>query len=154
MLFFALPISTMTLLLTYYIYTAYLLNMYYVGDAKTLVIHPASTTHNQLSVEEQRRAGRWRGWEREWYFFSLFLSFSLFYFFLVFLFFTFFFLFYPHLSLLFFSFSSLLFPSPFSTPSFPNRCAAQSNQSKCGHRDLWRYHQRYWPSTQKISTIK
>ncbi|MCC5794123.1 MAG: O-acetylhomoserine aminocarboxypropyltransferase/cysteine synthase [Chromatiales bacterium] len=28
-----------------------------VGDAKTLVIHPASTTHQQLSVDEQRSAG-------------------------------------------------------------------------------------------------
>ena len=28
-----------------------------VGDAKTLVIHPASTTHRQLSAEEQRAAG-------------------------------------------------------------------------------------------------
>ncbi len=28
-----------------------------VGDAKTLVIHPASTTHQQLSEEEQRAAG-------------------------------------------------------------------------------------------------
>ena len=28
-----------------------------VGDAKTLVIHPTSTTHQQLSEEEQRRAG-------------------------------------------------------------------------------------------------
>ncbi len=28
-----------------------------VGDAKTLVIHPASTTHRQLSEEEQRTAG-------------------------------------------------------------------------------------------------
>jgi len=28
-----------------------------IGDAKTLVIHPASTTHQQLSAEEQRRAG-------------------------------------------------------------------------------------------------
>ena len=28
-----------------------------VGDAKTLVIHPASTTHQQLSVAEQQRAG-------------------------------------------------------------------------------------------------
>lgn len=28
-----------------------------VGDAKTLVIHPASTTHQQLSVEEQLSAG-------------------------------------------------------------------------------------------------
>ncbi len=28
-----------------------------VGDAKTLVIHPASTTHRQLSAEQQRSAG-------------------------------------------------------------------------------------------------
>jgi len=28
-----------------------------IGDAKTLVIHPASTTHRQLSEEEQLRAG-------------------------------------------------------------------------------------------------
>jgi O-acetylhomoserine (thiol)-lyase len=28
-----------------------------VGDAKSLVIHPASTTHQQLSAEEQRAAG-------------------------------------------------------------------------------------------------
>ena len=28
-----------------------------VGDAKTLIIHPASTTHEQLSVDEQRAAG-------------------------------------------------------------------------------------------------
>ena len=28
-----------------------------VGDAKTLVIHPASTTHQQLSEQEQRSAG-------------------------------------------------------------------------------------------------
>ncbi len=28
-----------------------------VGDAKTLVIHPASTTHQQLSAEEQQAAG-------------------------------------------------------------------------------------------------
>jgi O-acetylhomoserine/O-acetylserine sulfhydrylase-like pyridoxal-dependent enzyme len=28
-----------------------------VGDAKTLVIHPASTTHQQLSAEEQTAAG-------------------------------------------------------------------------------------------------
>jgi O-acetylhomoserine/O-acetylserine sulfhydrylase len=28
-----------------------------VGDAKTLVIHPASTTHQQLSVEEQAQSG-------------------------------------------------------------------------------------------------
>eukprot|EP00121_Abeoforma_whisleri_P009376 Awhi_evm1s8618 len=28
-----------------------------VGDAKTLVIHPASTTHQQLSTEEQLAGG-------------------------------------------------------------------------------------------------
>jgi len=28
-----------------------------IGDAKTLVIHPASTTHSQLSEDEQREAG-------------------------------------------------------------------------------------------------
>lgn len=28
-----------------------------VGDAKTLIIHPATTTHEQLSAEEQRAAG-------------------------------------------------------------------------------------------------
>jgi O-acetylhomoserine (thiol)-lyase len=28
-----------------------------VGDAKSLAIHPASTTHAQLSPEEQRSAG-------------------------------------------------------------------------------------------------
>ena len=28
-----------------------------IGDAKTLVIHPASTTHAQLSAEEQRASG-------------------------------------------------------------------------------------------------
>jgi O-acetylhomoserine (thiol)-lyase len=28
-----------------------------VGDAKTLVIHPASTTHEQLSESEQRSSG-------------------------------------------------------------------------------------------------
>jgi O-acetylhomoserine/O-acetylserine sulfhydrylase-like pyridoxal-dependent enzyme len=28
-----------------------------VGDAKTLVIHPASTTHQQLSAAEQKSAG-------------------------------------------------------------------------------------------------
>ena len=28
-----------------------------VGDAKTLVIHPASTTHQQLNAEEQQSAG-------------------------------------------------------------------------------------------------
>jgi O-acetylhomoserine (thiol)-lyase len=28
-----------------------------VGDAKTLMIHPASTTHRQLSEDEQVKAG-------------------------------------------------------------------------------------------------
>jgi O-acetylhomoserine (thiol)-lyase len=28
-----------------------------VGDAKTLIIHPASTTHEQLTAEEQRKSG-------------------------------------------------------------------------------------------------
>jgi O-acetylhomoserine (thiol)-lyase len=28
-----------------------------IGDAKSLVIHPASTTHQQLSLEEQAAAG-------------------------------------------------------------------------------------------------
>jgi O-acetylhomoserine (thiol)-lyase len=28
-----------------------------VGDAKSLAIHPASTTHSQLSEEQQRAAG-------------------------------------------------------------------------------------------------
>ena len=28
-----------------------------VGDAKTLVIHPAGTTHQQLSDEEQQSSG-------------------------------------------------------------------------------------------------
>jgi O-acetylhomoserine (thiol)-lyase len=28
-----------------------------VGDAKSLVIHPASTTHSQLSEEQQKAAG-------------------------------------------------------------------------------------------------
>ena len=28
-----------------------------VGDAKTLVIHPASTTHQQLTEEEQKSSG-------------------------------------------------------------------------------------------------
>ena len=28
-----------------------------VGDAKSLVIHPASTTHQQLSVDQQRATG-------------------------------------------------------------------------------------------------
>ena len=34
--------------------TSFLAN---VGDAKTLVIHPASTTHAQLSADEQRASG-------------------------------------------------------------------------------------------------
>ncbi|MEG1979966.1 MAG: PLP-dependent transferase, partial [Victivallaceae bacterium] len=28
-----------------------------VGDAKSLIIHPGSTTHSQLSDEDQRKAG-------------------------------------------------------------------------------------------------
>ncbi|KAJ7508121.1 O-acetylhomoserine/O-acetylserine sulfhydrylase [Mycena galericulata] len=32
-------------------------NVSNVGDAKTLVIHPASTTHSQLNKEEQDQAG-------------------------------------------------------------------------------------------------
>jgi O-acetylhomoserine (thiol)-lyase len=28
-----------------------------IGDARTLVIHPASTTHQQLSADEQRASG-------------------------------------------------------------------------------------------------
>ncbi|HUF80639.1 MAG TPA: PLP-dependent transferase, partial [Burkholderiales bacterium] len=28
-----------------------------IGDAKTLIIHPASTTHRQMSDEEQLKAG-------------------------------------------------------------------------------------------------
>jgi O-acetylhomoserine (thiol)-lyase len=28
-----------------------------LGDAKSLVCHPASTTHRQMSVDEQRKAG-------------------------------------------------------------------------------------------------
>ena len=28
-----------------------------IGDAKTLVIHPASTTHSQLTEAEQKAAG-------------------------------------------------------------------------------------------------
>jgi O-acetylhomoserine (thiol)-lyase len=28
-----------------------------IGDAKSLIIHPASTTHSQLTPEEQARAG-------------------------------------------------------------------------------------------------
>ena len=28
-----------------------------VGDAKSLIIHPASTTHSQLSEEDQRKDG-------------------------------------------------------------------------------------------------
>ncbi len=28
-----------------------------IGDAKSLIIHPASTTHQQLSAEEQQQAG-------------------------------------------------------------------------------------------------
>lgn len=32
-------------------------NLANVGDAKTLVIHPATTTHQQLTVEEQQLSG-------------------------------------------------------------------------------------------------
>ena len=32
-------------------------NLAHVGDAKTAVIHPASTTHGQLSVAEQLESG-------------------------------------------------------------------------------------------------
>jgi len=32
-------------------------NLANVGDAKTLVIHPASTTHSQLTEEEQLSSG-------------------------------------------------------------------------------------------------
>ncbi len=35
-----------------------------VGDAKTLIIHPATTTHEQLSEEEQKKAGVLPGWLR------------------------------------------------------------------------------------------
>ena len=28
-----------------------------IGDAKTLIIHPASTTHRQMSDEDQQKAG-------------------------------------------------------------------------------------------------
>ncbi len=35
-----------------------------VGDAKTLIIHPATTTHEQLNEEEQRKAGVLPGWLR------------------------------------------------------------------------------------------
>jgi O-acetylhomoserine (thiol)-lyase len=37
--------------------TQFLSHLANVGDAKTLVIHPASTTHRQLSEEEQLAAG-------------------------------------------------------------------------------------------------
>ncbi|MCL4747012.1 MAG: PLP-dependent transferase, partial [Burkholderiaceae bacterium] len=36
---------------------AFMSHLANVGDARTLVIHPASTTHRQLSHDEQRRAG-------------------------------------------------------------------------------------------------
>ncbi|MCA1752859.1 MAG: PLP-dependent transferase, partial [Flavobacteriales bacterium] len=35
-----------------------------VGDAKTLIIHPATTTHDQLGEAEQRKAGVLPGWLR------------------------------------------------------------------------------------------
>ena len=28
-----------------------------IGDARTLIIHPASTTHSQMTVEERKSAG-------------------------------------------------------------------------------------------------
>ena len=28
-----------------------------IGDAKTLIIHPSSTTHEQLTLEEQKASG-------------------------------------------------------------------------------------------------
>ena len=28
-----------------------------IGDAKSLIIHPSSTTHEQLSIEEQKASG-------------------------------------------------------------------------------------------------
>jgi O-acetylhomoserine (thiol)-lyase len=36
---------------------AFMSHLANIGDAKTLVIHPASTTHRQMSEEEQARAG-------------------------------------------------------------------------------------------------
>jgi O-acetylhomoserine (thiol)-lyase len=36
---------------------AFLSHLANVGDAKSLIIHPASTTHRQLSEDEQRAAG-------------------------------------------------------------------------------------------------
>ena len=35
-----------------------------IGDARTLAIHPASTTHSQLSAEDQLRAGVTPGYIR------------------------------------------------------------------------------------------
>ena len=35
-----------------------------IGDARTLAIHPASTTHSQLSTEDQLRAGVTPGYIR------------------------------------------------------------------------------------------
>jgi O-acetylhomoserine (thiol)-lyase len=32
-----------------------------VGDAKTLIIHPSSTTHQQLNLEEQKASGVYPG---------------------------------------------------------------------------------------------
>ena len=44
------------------------LEMFYhvanIGDARSLAIHPASTTHSQLSVEEQRATGVTDGYVR------------------------------------------------------------------------------------------
>jgi O-acetylhomoserine (thiol)-lyase len=36
---------------------AFMSHLANIGDAKTLVIHPASTTHRQMSAEEQAKAG-------------------------------------------------------------------------------------------------
>jgi len=35
-----------------------------IGDARSLAIHPASTTHSQLSVEEQAQTGVTPGYVR------------------------------------------------------------------------------------------
>ena len=35
-----------------------------IGDARTLAIHPASTTHSQLNTEDQLRAGVTPGYIR------------------------------------------------------------------------------------------
>ena len=35
-----------------------------IGDARSLAIHPASTTHSQLSTEDQQKAGVTPGYVR------------------------------------------------------------------------------------------